>query len=67
MKTLPGIVLSGLLLNACGEAAPPAKTVFDPQVDALKQTRALEAKMQESAEPMRQALEAATGRPADTE
>ncbi len=64
MKALPGLLLSSLLLIACSDNPPPAKTVFDAQVDALKKARAVDAKVQESAEHLRQTVDAATNPPA---
>ncbi len=64
MKALLGLVLSSLLLVACSDNQPPAKTVFDGQVDALKKARAVDAKVQESAEHLRQTVDAATNPPA---
>lgn len=64
MKTLPGLLLSSLLLMACSDNPPPASTVFDAQVDAVKKARATEAKVQESAGHLRQTVDAATDPPA---
>lgn len=56
-----GYVLACALLAACGEPKPPEKTVFDPQVQALKKAREAEQKIQQGAERQREAVEAAGG------
>ena len=63
MKALSGLLLSSLLLIACSEK-PPAKTVFDSQVDVLNKARAVDAKVQANAEQLRQTVDAATNPPA---
>ncbi len=63
MKALPGLLLSSVFLFACSDNQPPAKTVFDSQVDTLKKARAADAKVQESAEHLRQTVDAATNQP----
>ena len=63
MKALLGLVLSSVLLIACSDNPPPSKTVFDTQLDVLKKARAVDAKVQESAEHLRQTVDAATNQP----
>lgn len=63
MKVLSGLLLSSLLLFACSEK-PPAKTVFDSQVDGMNKARAVDAKVQADAEHLRQTIDAATNPPA---
>ena len=64
MKILFGLLFSSLLLMACRDNPPPTSTVFDTQVEALQKARAAEAKVQESAEQLRQSLDAASNPPA---
>jgi hypothetical protein len=49
-------------LAACGEKKVE-KTVFDPQVQALKKAREVEATLQAGAEKTREAVESSTGSP----
>ena len=42
---------------------PPEKTVFDPQVRALKKAKAVEGQVQQAAEQRREQAEAATAEP----
>lgn len=46
-------------LAGCGDK-PPARTVFDPQVQALEKARALEAQVQQAGERRAAEVEAAT-------
>lgn len=54
------MVLCLVLLGACGESKPPQKTVFDPQVQALKKARAVEQNIQDAAQQQREQIERAT-------
>lgn len=56
MRTLAVLMMLGMLV-ACGERKPPEKTVFDPQVEALKKARDLEGKLKAGAEKTREAVE----------
>lgn len=62
MKRLSMLVLL-LLVTACTPEKPPETTVFDPQVEALKKAKKLEAQMQKQAEDQRRAIEAASEGP----
>jgi hypothetical protein len=59
MRTLAMLVLVTAALAACGESKPPERTVFDPQVQALKKARGVEGQMQEDAERRREQVERA--------
>lgn len=61
------LALSGLMLVACSDSPPPTKTVFDGQTEALKKARAAEAKVQESADRLRQTVDTATNPPAPSD
>ena len=63
MRTLfvVALVLGSVL--GCNQP-PPEKTVFDPQVRALKKAKAVEGQAQQSAEQRREQAEAATAEPA---
>jgi hypothetical protein len=41
-------------LAGCGESKPPAKTVFQPQVEALQKARAVEQKVLDAAQVQRE-------------
>jgi hypothetical protein len=41
-------------LAGCGENKPPAKTVFQPQVEALQKARAVEQKVLDAAQLQRE-------------
>lgn len=49
------------LLLGCGDK-PPEKTVFDPQVEALKRAREVERKVQDAAQQQRELIERETER-----
>jgi hypothetical protein len=56
MRTL--IVLFSILVMTAGcDSKPPQKTVFDPQVDALKKARATEQKVLDAAQRGRENVE----------
>lgn len=52
MRMLLSVAVAILALAGCNEP-PPEKTVFDPQVRALKKARALEGQVQQAAEQRR--------------
>lgn len=45
------------LTVGCGDGKPPEKTVFDPQVEALKKVRGVEDKLKQGAEQERRQIE----------
>jgi hypothetical protein len=51
------LVMIGLV--ACAPDKPPEKTVFDPQVEALKKARQVEAQIQKKDEDQRRAMDEA--------
>lgn len=54
-------VLIAFTLAGCDDK-PPAKTVFDPYLQAKEKARAVEAKVQESAQQRNTAVEQSTGK-----
>jgi len=54
-----GAVCVGLLA-ACGDSKPPQKTVFEPQVQALKKAREVGAKVDAAAQQQREQIERET-------
>jgi uncharacterized lipoprotein YajG len=65
MKLVP-ILASLALLTACGEPKKVEKTVFDPQVQALKKAREAQATVEAGADKTRKAVEQQEERPATT-
>lgn len=63
MRTLFVLMLAVVSALGCNQP-PPEKTVFDPQVRALKKAKALEGQVQQAAEQRREQAEAATAEPA---
>ncbi len=61
MERVTLATLAMIALAACAPDKPPDKTVFDPQVEALKKARQLEAQVQQNADAQRRAIEAAEG------
>lgn len=53
------LMLAMIGLVACAPDKPPEKTVFDPQVEALKKARQLEAQVQKKDEEQRRAMDEA--------
>jgi hypothetical protein len=56
MRLLIVGILASLAL-ACGDDKPPQKTVFDPQVQALKKARAVGQQLEEAAQQQREQIE----------
>ena len=50
-----------LLASACGDDKPPQRTVFDPQVQALKKARAVGEQVDQAAQQQREQIEGETG------
>ncbi len=61
MQRIVTAALVTIALTACAPDKPPEKTVFDPQVEALKKARQVEAQAQQNADAQRRATEAAEG------
>jgi hypothetical protein len=58
------LMLVTIGLVTCAPDKPPEKTVFDPQVEALKKARQVEAQVQKKDQDQRRAIdEASEGRP----
>jgi hypothetical protein len=53
-----------VLLAGCGQNQPPEKTVFDPQVQALKKARETQTTLEAGADRTRQAVENQEEKPA---
>ncbi len=62
MRAPIALLAVALALAGCNQP-PPEKTVFDPQVRALKKAKAVEGQLQQAAERQRQQTEAATAEP----
>lgn len=62
MRTIYLPMAAMLAMLGCNQP-PPEKTVFDPQVRALKKAKAVEGQVQQSAEQRREQVEAATAEP----
>jgi hypothetical protein len=45
------------LLTGCGDRKPPEKTVFDPQIQAIKKARQVEQKVLDAAQQQRDNVE----------
>jgi hypothetical protein len=60
------VVLTGMVfLAACGDSQQtPKTTVFDDQVNALRKAEQVEGKVQENADALKKAVEAASDQPA---
>ena len=57
-------ILIALTVTVLGcNQPPPEKTVFDPQLRALKKAKAVEGQVQQGAEQRREQAEAATAEP----
>jgi hypothetical protein len=56
MRLLIVGMLAALAL-ACGNDKPPQKTVFDPQVQALKKARAVGEQLDQAAQQQREQIE----------
>lgn len=63
MRAPLALLVVAIAVAGCNQP-PPEKTVFDPQVQALKKAKALEGQLQQSAERQREQAEAATAAPA---
>ena len=63
MRATYVLMMAMLVVLGCNQP-PPEKTVFDPQVRALKKAKAVEGQVQQSAEQRREQAEAATAEPA---
>ena len=50
-----------LLASACGDAKPPQRTVFDPQVQAPKKARAVGEQVDQAARQQREQIEGEVG------
>jgi hypothetical protein len=57
MQRLIMATLALALLGGCGESKPPVKTVFDPQVEALKKAREVEQRVLDAAQKGRDNVE----------
>ncbi len=62
MRTTLMLFAALVLLAACGESKPPERTVFDPQLQALKKAREAEGKLQEGAQKEREEIERSEGK-----
>ena len=62
MRATYVLMMTMLIVLGCNQP-PPEKTVFDPQVRALKKAKAVEGQVQQSAEQRREQAEAATAEP----
>ncbi len=65
MRATLALLVVAVAVAGCNQP-PPEKTVFDPQVRALKKAKALEGQLQQSAERQREQAEAATAAPSPT-
>jgi hypothetical protein len=54
------------MLTACGDAPPPPKTVFDPSLQALKKTRAVEGQLAQEVQRQREAVDQQEGKGAES-
>jgi hypothetical protein len=61
-----GLLVIPVLIAGCSQDAPPEKTVFDPQVQALNKSRETQAVIEAGADKTRQAVEQQEERPAST-
>jgi hypothetical protein len=64
MKAWIVAIVGAGILTACGDSRQTPKTVFDDQVGALKKAEAVNGKVQENTDALRQAVDASTGKPA---
>ena len=59
MRTTFLCLAAVVIVGGCNPP-PPEKTVFDPQVRALKKAKAVEGQLQQAAERQREQIDAAT-------
>lgn len=59
MRTTFLWMVAAVTVSGCNPP-PPEKTVFDPQVRALKKAKAVEGQLQQAAEQQREQIEATT-------
>lgn len=55
------IMFIAALLAGCSDSKPPQKTVFDPQIEAMKKARGVEQKLEAAAQRQRENVERQSG------
>lgn len=55
------IMFISALLAGCSDSKPPQKSVFDPQIEAVKKARGVEQKLEAAAQRQRENVEQQSG------